>query len=71
MKHCLWINTGIFPLCVPSNIELFGSEHWLLPQSIEDGVKVELFKFIPEIDHELMGYKNFAPHVGNVSAYFN
>ncbi|KAG1898709.1 uncharacterized protein F5891DRAFT_1190494 [Suillus fuscotomentosus] len=37
-------------------------EHWLSPQSIEDGVKAELFKFIPEIDHELMGYKNFAPH---------
>ncbi|KAG1894662.1 uncharacterized protein F5891DRAFT_1175948 [Suillus fuscotomentosus] len=62
MTHCLWINAGIFPLHVPPNIELFGSERWLSPQSIEDGVKAELFKFIPEIDHELMGYKNFAPH---------
>ncbi|KAG1885302.1 uncharacterized protein F5891DRAFT_1202031 [Suillus fuscotomentosus] len=62
MTHCLWINAGIFPLRVPPNIELFGSERWLSPQSIEDGVKAELFKFIPEIDHELMGYKNFAPH---------
>ncbi|KAG1899029.1 uncharacterized protein F5891DRAFT_1190207 [Suillus fuscotomentosus] len=62
MTHCLWINARIFPLRVPPNIELFGSERWLSPQSIEDGVKAELFKFIPEIDHELMGYKNFAPH---------
>ncbi|KAG2063862.1 hypothetical protein BDR04DRAFT_1185501 [Suillus decipiens] len=51
MMHCLWINTGIFPL-----------EHWLSPQSIEDGVKAKLFKFIPEIDYELMGYKTFALH---------
>lgn len=68
MTHCLWINVKIFPLCVPPNIELFGSERWLSPQSIEDGVKAELFKFIPEVDHELMGYKNFAPHVRNLSA---
>ncbi|KAG1775240.1 hypothetical protein EV702DRAFT_1199561 [Suillus placidus] len=60
--HCLWINAEIFPLRVPPNIKLFGSERWLSPQSIEDGVQAELFKFIPEIDLELMGYKNFAPH---------
>ncbi|KAG2350216.1 hypothetical protein BDR05DRAFT_942722 [Suillus weaverae] len=62
MMHCLWINAEIFPLRVPPNIKLFGSERWLSPQSIEDGIKAELFKFIPEINLELMGYKNFALH---------
>ncbi|KAG2741160.1 hypothetical protein P692DRAFT_201871848 [Suillus brevipes Sb2] len=62
MTHCLWINAENFPLHTRPNIELFGSERWLSPQSIEDGVKAELFKFIPEVDHELMCHKNFAPH---------
>ncbi|KAG2351389.1 hypothetical protein BDR07DRAFT_1501597 [Suillus spraguei] len=30
--------------------------------SIEDGITAKLFKFISEIDLELMGYKNFTPH---------
>jgi hypothetical protein len=66
MTHCLWINAENFPLHTRPNIELFGSECWLSPQSIEDGVKAELFKFIPEVDHELMCHKNFAPHVRNL-----
>ncbi|KAF9232811.1 hypothetical protein BU15DRAFT_67128 [Melanogaster broomeanus] len=34
-------------------------ERWLSPLSIEDGVKTELFNFVPEEQHTLMAHKEF------------
>jgi hypothetical protein len=66
ITHCLWINPQIFPLCTCPNIDLNSKEHWLSPLLIEDGVKAELFLFIPETDHEMMNHKHFGSHVSAV-----
>lgn len=63
MTHCLWINTGIFPLHAPPHIDLRGSERWSSPQLMEDGVKAELFEFVPATDHNLLDLKDFGVYV--------
>ncbi|KAI5983587.1 hypothetical protein EDD15DRAFT_2361155 [Pisolithus albus] len=57
--HCLWINTEIFPLRKNPEINLFAAERWVSPLAIEDGVKTELFKYIPKEDQSLMAHKDF------------
>lgn len=59
MMHCLWINTEIFLLRSNPKINLYSKEHWVSALSIEDGVKTELFAFIPESDWKLMTYEGF------------
>ncbi|KAG1888188.1 hypothetical protein F4604DRAFT_1916112 [Suillus subluteus] len=70
ITHCLWINPQIFPLRAHPNIDVNSKERWLSPLSIEDGVKAELFLFVPEADQETMNHKLFGSHfakgVGNV-----
>jgi hypothetical protein len=63
MMHCLWINTGIFPLHRPPHIDLLGSKHWSSSQLMEDGVKAELFEFVPATDHNLLDLKDFGAYV--------
>ncbi|KAG2034358.1 hypothetical protein BDR03DRAFT_1013550 [Suillus americanus] len=53
------MNLFPFKLCMCPNINLSSKERWLSPLTIEDGVKAELFLFIPETNHELMNHKNF------------
>ncbi|KAG8216754.1 hypothetical protein J3R82DRAFT_6985 [Butyriboletus roseoflavus] len=57
--HCLWISTEYFPLCNNPGIDLCSAECWVSPLVIEDGVKTELFKFIPRADHPLMAHRDF------------
>ncbi|KAG1719268.1 uncharacterized protein EDB91DRAFT_1257801 [Suillus paluster] len=66
ITHCLWINSQIFPLCACPNIDINSKERWLSLLSIEDGVKAELFLFIPEADREMMNHKHFSSHVSAV-----
>jgi hypothetical protein len=47
ITHCLWINVEIFPLCTCPVIDLNSKERWISRVAIEDGVKAELFQFIP------------------------
>ncbi|KAG1788294.1 hypothetical protein EV424DRAFT_1650751 [Suillus variegatus] len=73
ITHCLWVETSIFPLCgAPPRIDLLSKEWWLSPLLIQDGVKAELFQFIPPADHNMMAHKNFGSHfvkgVNNVCA---
>jgi hypothetical protein len=63
MTHCLWINTGIFPLRRPPHIDLLGSKRWSSSQLMEDGVKAELFEFVPATDHNLLDLKDFGVYV--------
>jgi hypothetical protein len=63
ITHCLWIDVHIFPLLRRPTINLSSKERWLSPLAIEDGVKVELFQFIPETDHGLMSHKDFGSPV--------
>ncbi|KAG1825050.1 hypothetical protein DFJ58DRAFT_849656 [Suillus subalutaceus] len=61
ITHCLWINIELFPLSARTcpDIDLNSKERWLTGVSMEDGVRAELFKFIPEEERELMSYQNF------------
>lgn len=59
MTHCFWVNPEIFPLTTDPNANLNCAECWLSPLSIEDGMKTELFQFIPADLHPLMVHKNF------------
>ncbi|KAG1835881.1 hypothetical protein DFJ58DRAFT_735395 [Suillus subalutaceus] len=59
ITHCLWINIKIFPLHTCPDINLNSKEHWISGVSMEDGVKAELFQFIPAEEHELMNYHSF------------
>ncbi|KAG1787352.1 uncharacterized protein HD556DRAFT_1312812 [Suillus plorans] len=73
ITHCLWVETSIFPLREsPPRIDLSSKERWLSPLSIQDGIKAELFQFIPPADHNMMAHKNFGSHfvkgVNNVRA---
>ena len=63
VTHCLWINGEIFPLSVNPGIDLNSEERWLSARAIEDGIKTELFAFIPRADWPLMGHKNFGSDV--------
>lgn len=64
ITHCLWVETSIFPLREPPpRIDLSSKERWLSPLSIQDGIKAELFQFIPPADHNMMAHKNFGSHV--------
>ena len=63
MTHCLWINSEIFLLSESPGINLNSEECWLSACSIEDGVKTELFTFIPRADQPLMAHKNFGSNV--------
>ncbi|KAF9231295.1 hypothetical protein BU15DRAFT_82584 [Melanogaster broomeanus] len=58
--YCLWINTNIFPLTKNPGVHLLAAERWLSPLSIKDGVKTELFNFVPEEQHTLMAHKEFS-----------
>ncbi|KAG1732180.1 uncharacterized protein EDB91DRAFT_1251820 [Suillus paluster] len=62
----LAINSQIFPLRACPNIDINSKERWLSLLSIEDGVKAELFLFIPEADREMMNHKHFSSHVSAV-----
>ncbi|KAG1897468.1 uncharacterized protein F5891DRAFT_1191929 [Suillus fuscotomentosus] len=66
ITHCLWINIELFPLskCTYPDIDLNSKERWITGVSMEDGVRAELFKFIPEEEHEMMSYKNFGSQFG-------
>jgi hypothetical protein len=66
ITHCLWINPQIFPFRAHPDIDINSKECWLSPLSIEDGVKAELFLFVPEADHEMMNHKLFGSHVSAV-----
>ncbi|KAG1860332.1 hypothetical protein DFJ58DRAFT_840011 [Suillus subalutaceus] len=46
------------------DIDLNSKERWLTGVSMEDGVRAELFKFIPEEERELMSYQNFGSQFG-------
>ncbi|KAG9310468.1 hypothetical protein JVU11DRAFT_9612 [Chiua virens] len=59
ITHCLWVNTEIFPLTDNPRTDPNGKERWLSARSIEDGVKTELFAFVPCTDWPLMTHKNF------------
>ncbi|KIM53024.1 hypothetical protein SCLCIDRAFT_139885, partial [Scleroderma citrinum Foug A] len=59
MTHCLWINSEIFLLCTNPKVNVYSKEHWISALSIEDGVKTELFEFIPELNWKLMTYEGF------------
>ncbi|KAG1902758.1 uncharacterized protein F5891DRAFT_1185883 [Suillus fuscotomentosus] len=59
ITHCLWVNIEIFPLCTCPDINLNSKECWISGVSMEDGVKAELFQFIPTEEHELMNYQSF------------
>ena len=63
MTHCLWINSEIFPLRSNPKINLYSKEHWISALSIEDGVRTELFEFIPQSDWKLMAYETFGGDV--------
>ncbi|OJA17452.1 hypothetical protein AZE42_14162, partial [Rhizopogon vesiculosus] len=63
ITHCLWIDVHIFPLLQCPTIDLSSKECWLSPLAIEDGVKAELFQFIPETDCGLMSHKDFGSPV--------
>jgi hypothetical protein len=65
ITHCLWINIELFPLSARTcpDIDLNSKERWLTGVSMEDGVRAELFKFIPEEERELMSYQNFGSQV--------
>ncbi|KAG1744081.1 uncharacterized protein EDB91DRAFT_1246962 [Suillus paluster] len=54
----------IFPLHTCPDINLNSKEHWISRVSMEDGVKVELFQFIPAKEHELMNYHSFSSQFG-------
>ncbi|KAF9230169.1 hypothetical protein BU15DRAFT_83960 [Melanogaster broomeanus] len=62
--YCLWINGEIFPLRKNPQIDLFSSERWLSPLSMEDGVKTEIYSHVPKKMHKLMAYKDFGAHFG-------
>ncbi|KAG1883636.1 hypothetical protein F4604DRAFT_1920146 [Suillus subluteus] len=62
--HCLWINLKIFPLRTCLDIDLNSKEHWISGVSMEDGVKAELFHFIPAEECELMNYQSFGSQFG-------
>ncbi|KIJ10615.1 hypothetical protein PAXINDRAFT_157571 [Paxillus involutus ATCC 200175] len=47
--YCLWINSEIFLLHKKSKIDLLSSKHWLFLLSIEDGVKTEIYDYVPSI----------------------
>ncbi|KAG1822075.1 uncharacterized protein BJ212DRAFT_1297314 [Suillus subaureus] len=66
ITHCLWINIELFLLSVHTcpDIDLNSKKHWLTGVSMEDGVRAELFKFIPEEECELMSYQNFGSQFG-------
>ncbi|KAG1870705.1 hypothetical protein DFJ58DRAFT_837427 [Suillus subalutaceus] len=66
ITHCLWINIELFPLSAHTcpDIDLNSKERWLTGVSMEDGVRAELFKFIPEEERELMSYQNFGSQFG-------
>ena len=66
VTHCLWINSEIFPLSENPRIDLNGQECWLSAHSMEDGVKMELFAFVPRTDWPLMAHKNFGGDVSSV-----
>ncbi|KAI5982865.1 hypothetical protein EDD15DRAFT_2377080 [Pisolithus albus] len=57
--HCLWVNSAIFPLHDDPQVDLYSSERWVSALAIEDGVKSELFQFIPKEDHPLMAHRIF------------
>jgi uncharacterized protein (DUF849 family) len=61
--YCLWINSEIFPLRKNPQTDLLSSERWLSPLSIEDGVKTEIYNYVPKHLHKLMVYKDFGAHV--------
>jgi hypothetical protein len=63
VTYCLWINVAIFPLHACPDIDLISKERWLSGRSIEDGVKAELFQFIPKEEHELMAFQSFGSQV--------
>ncbi|KAG1865547.1 hypothetical protein DFJ58DRAFT_838653 [Suillus subalutaceus] len=66
ITHCLWINIELFPLSARTcpDIDLNSKERWLTGVLMEDGVRAELFKFIPEEERELMSYQNFGSQFG-------
>ncbi|KIK97227.1 hypothetical protein PAXRUDRAFT_10315 [Paxillus rubicundulus Ve08.2h10] len=61
--YCLWINVNIFPLTKNPGVHLLGAEHWLSPLSIKDGIKTELFNFIPKEQYMLMTHKDFGESI--------
>ncbi|KAG1893072.1 uncharacterized protein F5891DRAFT_986212 [Suillus fuscotomentosus] len=64
ITHCLWVNVEIFPLCTCPDINLNSKEFWISGVSMEDGVKAELFQFIPTEEHKLMNYQSFGSQFG-------
>ncbi|KIJ58671.1 hypothetical protein HYDPIDRAFT_33939 [Hydnomerulius pinastri MD-312] len=62
MTHCLWVNAEIFPLTKDPKMDPHSSEHWLSPLSMEDGVKSDIFLYIPSDQHALMAHKTFGSH---------
>ncbi|KAG1730267.1 uncharacterized protein EDB91DRAFT_1252742 [Suillus paluster] len=46
------------------NVNLNSKERWISGVSMEDGVKAELFQFIPAEEHELMNYHSFGSQFG-------
>ncbi|KIK92052.1 hypothetical protein PAXRUDRAFT_148144, partial [Paxillus rubicundulus Ve08.2h10] len=64
MTHSLWINTEIFSLHNNPGTNLTGSEHWVSQLTMEDSLKTELFRFIPDTHHVLMTHKHFGDHFG-------
>jgi hypothetical protein len=63
ITYCVWINVAIFPLRACPDIDLNSKERWRTGLSIEDGVKAELFQFIPKEEHELMAFQSFGSQV--------
>jgi len=68
MTHCLWVSGGVFPLSENPRIDLKNEERWLSVRSMEDGVKTELFAFVPRTDWLLMAHKNFGGDVSIMSS---
>ncbi|KAG1859329.1 hypothetical protein DFJ58DRAFT_726356 [Suillus subalutaceus] len=64
ITHCLWINLEILPLRTCPDIDLNSKERWISGVSMEDGVKAELFQFIPAEERELMNYQSFGSQFG-------
>jgi hypothetical protein len=71
VTYCLWINSQIFPLSENPHINLNGEEHWLSARSMEDGIKTELFAFVPHTDLPLMAHKNFGGDVSSLTLCLN
>ncbi|KAG9310326.1 hypothetical protein JVU11DRAFT_9453 [Chiua virens] len=65
--YCLWVNSLIFLLMQNPGINLTSKERWFSLLTVEEGVKTEIYGFMPKKLHPLMAYNTFSIHLESVS----